>query len=151
MAKKIVFGDSKKLKKKVRKKSLSSLKKKLDSIFSIWIRMKDVDINGEVCCYTCGKKSHWKYLQCGHFMSRRHHATRWDEENCKPQCAGCNIFNQGNGPMFSINLQRDCGQDILLKLSKKAHTICKMSREDYEEYILKYKQLIKKLDGTKNK
>ena len=56
--------------------------KKLDAIFSQYIRLKDADHNGNVTCFTCGKVEHYKKgMQCGHFQSRKHLATRFDEEN----------------------------------------------------------------------
>ena len=70
-------------------KSISKLKKKLDTIFSFYIRLRGVDDNGNNQCCTCGKIDNWRNLQCGHFVSRKHMATRFYELNCFPQCVGC--------------------------------------------------------------
>ena len=59
----------------------------LDKEFSIFIRRRYA-INDIATCVTCGKKDHWKKLQAGHFMSRKHLSTRWDEDNVQVQCAG---------------------------------------------------------------
>ena len=61
-----------------KKLSRSKIVKKLDAIFSRYIRKKNSK-NNLAKCFTCGKVDEWKYLQCGHFQSRRHYATRWDE------------------------------------------------------------------------
>ena len=42
------------------KPTVSKLKKKLDAIFSKYIRLKDADKNGYVKCYTCGVKKYWE-------------------------------------------------------------------------------------------
>ncbi len=39
------------------KPSRSKIVKKLDAIFSQYIRLKDADHNGDVSCFTCGKVS----------------------------------------------------------------------------------------------
>ena len=132
-------------KKKSKLIPLSKLCKKLDAVFSQWIRRKDADKNGNVACYTCGKVQHWKQQQCGHYISRRHYSTRWLESNCKPQDAGCNIFNQGNSPAFALHLIKDYGQDHLEKLDLLKNQLCKMDRITYEEKIAEYEEKIKNL------
>ena len=68
--------------------------KKLDKIFSEYIRKRDSDANGFGKCCTCNKKLHYKDAHAGHFMSRRHYATRWDPENVAMQCSYCNKVNK---------------------------------------------------------
>jgi 5-methylcytosine-specific restriction endonuclease McrA len=97
----------------------SSLKKRLDQIFSIYIRNKFTDEKGCGKCFTCGAPGTIKTLQCGHFISRRHYPTRWEEDNCRPQCVKCNMFNQGNSPAFGIHLQSELGEGIIQKLETK--------------------------------
>ena len=84
----------------MKKPTRKSLVIKLDTVFSQYIRRKDA-IDEIATCVTCGKKEHYKKLQCGHFMSRRHYSTRWDENNVGVQCYGCNITNQGTQYAFS--------------------------------------------------
>ena len=80
--------------------------KKLDAIFSKYIRRRFAE-NDISECYTCGKKDHWKNLQCGHFMSRRFYSTRWDDKNCQVQCKGCNVFRYGEQFKFSVHLDKE--------------------------------------------
>lgn len=80
-------------------------KKLLDRLFSIAIRRVYADINGNVSCYTCGAKKHWKQIQNGHYISRNYLATRFDVRNCKPQCAGCNIWGRGRLVEFGTKLE----------------------------------------------
>ena len=83
-----------------RKSTRKTLIKKLDTIFSIYIRRKN-SVNEIAQCITCGKKDHWKKMQNGHFMSRKHYATRWDEDNVEVQCMGCNVYRYGEQYLYT--------------------------------------------------
>ena len=124
-----------------KKVSRSKLVKKLDTIFSQYIRLKN-SVNEKATCFTCGKVDHWKKLQNGHFQSRKHYSTRWDEVNCKVQCAGCNVFKYGEQYKFSVNLDAKYGEGTAEDLSIKAQQIVKISNFELEEMIKKYKSLV---------
>lgn len=113
---KIVAIALKKGKQVENKETISSLKKELDTVFSLWIRLRNADKDGMVLCYTSGKKMHWEKSQCGHFISRRHINTRWDPMNCQVQSVSENVFNQGNAPEFQRRLVADFGQPAVDKL-----------------------------------
>lgn len=127
-------------------KSTQDLQKKLDEVYSQFIRISHSDSKGTVKCYTCGKVDHYKKMHNGHYISRRHLSTRWFEKNTKPQCVGCNIFNQGNGPAFSIALIKEYGPNILDELEIKKNNICKMGKFEYELLIQEYTQKLKQID-----
>ena len=74
-----------KLKKK-KSKSYAKLKIALDRVFSLYVRLRFSDGRGIASCASCGLRSPFKALQCGHFVSRSYLATRWHLENCAPQC-----------------------------------------------------------------
>ena len=131
-------------------KTISKLKKELDTIFSLYIRLRDATDEGMVQCFTCHKVSHYKSgMQNGHFQSRKHLATRWDEENCQVQCVGCNMFKAGEQYKFSIALDSKYGEGKAEELELLARTIMKVSRIDYEEKISYYKDLVEKLKKDK--
>lgn len=109
--------------KKVKKKTISQLKKLLDKIFSIFIRTKYAK-NGYVQCYTCGVTKPISEMQCGHFISRSYLATRYDEDNCRPQCVGCNVFGNGKPVEFARRLEEE-KPGIVARLYKKAQQITK--------------------------
>ena len=116
-----------------KKKGIIPLKKKADTAFSIYIRNRD---NG--VCFTCGKKGTIKEMQNGHYESRRHNATRFDERNCHCQCVGCNVFKSGNMTIYALKLQELYGRGILTELRKQAQEIKKFTRNDLELIIEKY-------------
>jgi hypothetical protein len=90
---------------------------KLDNIFSQYIRLR-YSKNEISKCVTCGKQDHWKKMQNGHFISRKHYATRWDEDNCQVQCSGCNVFRYGEQYLFSKYLGTELSEELLIKSRK---------------------------------
>lgn len=126
--------------------TISKLKQKLDKLFSEYIRRRNAKYDGSVSCFTCGVVKHWKKQQAGHFQSRSHHSTRWDEVNVQVQCVKCNMYRQGEQYKFGIYLDQKYGDGTALELEQRAKTIIKLNRVDYEEAIERYKQKIKKLD-----
>jgi len=125
--------------------TISKLKKKLDKVFSEFIRKRNADDLGFITCFTCGVKRHWKEQQAGHFQSRSHHSTRWDEVNVQVQCVKCNMYRQGEQYKFGLYLDERFGKGTAKDLENRAKTIVKLNRVDYEEAIDRYKQKIKEL------
>jgi len=126
--------------------TISKLKKKLDKIFSEFIRRRNADHLGRVKCFTCGVEKHWKEQQAGHFQSRSHHSTRWDDVNVQVQCVKCNMYRQGEQYKFGMYLDQRFGDGTSEELEHRANTIVKLNRVDYEEAIERYKQKIKQLN-----
>ena len=119
-----------------------SIVKQLDTLFSQYIRLRKSK-NDVSECYTCNKKDHWKKLQCGHFMSRKHYATRWDETNCQVQCYACNVARYGEQFIFGNKLNQEYGTGTAEELSIKCRQIEKFSNNDLLEKIAHYKNLLK--------
>ena len=131
--------------KKVKKPSRSSLVKKLDTEFSIYIRRRFA-VGNKASCFTCDKVDEWNKLQCGHFQSRRHYATRWDENNCQVQCVGCNVMRYGEQYKFGIHLDQIYGNGIAVSLLRKAKSEFKIKDFELIDLIEYYKNKIKLLD-----
>lgn len=104
---------------------------KLDREFSIFIRKRG-EKNGFCTCFTCGKIAEIKEMQCGHYHSRKLLGTRWNEKNCQIQCVACNIYREGNKPVFTMELIKKYGAQILDELNIKAR-----ARSKYEIIDLK--------------
>ena len=131
------------------KKTVSKLKKELDKWFSLYIRLREANEYGMVQCFTSGRVYHYKKIHAGHFMSRRHLATRWCETNVQPQSAADNLFGQGEQFKFSLNLDSKFGEGTAVELQYKSKTTLKISRIEYEEKISYYKSLVEKLKKEK--
>lgn len=131
---------------KKKKPTRSQLVKRLDNLFSEYIRRRNTDYQGVTRCFTCGKEDHWKKLQCGHFQSRKHYATRWHETNCQVQCAACNVFRYGEQYKFGLNLDSEFGEGIAEELLNLSKNIVKLSNSDLLDKIEHYKNKIKLLE-----
>lgn len=137
-------GNRQILTKNHKSKSISYYKKKLDSVFSIYIRLIHSH-NGKCSCYTCGKVLPIKKIQNGHFVSRQYLATRWDENNCRPQCWGCNGYGLGKPLDFEERLKKELGNSVVERMKAKRHEIWKLDAAWYLEKIEHYKTLVKEL------
>ena len=127
-----------------KKLTRTKLVKKLDTIFSQYIRLKN-SVDEIATCFTCGKQDHWKKLQNGHFQSRRHYSTRWDEINCQVQCSGCNVFKYGEQFMFGQNLDNKFGQGTARRLHIKAQQTIKLADFELEDMIINYKNFVDRM------
>lgn len=123
-----------------KKPTRKTLITKLDKVFSEYIRRRYAK-NEIATCVTCGKKDHWKKLQAGHFMSRKHYATRWDEDNVEVQCSACNVFRYGEQYLFAKYLGTEKA-DMLLAKSRET---VKFPDWEIQEMIELYKNKIKDL------
>ena len=129
-------------------KTISKLKKELDKVFSLYIRLRNATPQGIIKCYTCGKLGHYKKgMHAGHFQSRKHLATRWHEENVQVQCYRCNIHLSGNtytfGKLLDVRVEEGTAEKLHLLATK---TTLKIMPHEYEEMIKEYKE---KLENVK--
>lgn len=111
-------------------KTVSKMKKKADQVFSHFIRHRDAHK-----CFTCDKVMPANESQNGHYESRRHNNTRYDEQNCHCQCCGCNIFKKGNMTEYAVRMVRKYGPGILEELRSRAQVIKQFTIKDLEEII----------------
>jgi 5-methylcytosine-specific restriction endonuclease McrA len=123
-----------------KKPSRKTIITKLDNIFSQYIRLR-YSKNEISECVTCGKQDYWKKLQAGHFVSRKHYATRWDEDNVQVQCSGCNVFRYGEQYLFSKYLGVDLSEELLIKSRK----IQKFTDNELLEMIELYNEKVNNL------
>lgn len=98
--------------------STSSLEKKLDTLFSLYIRKRYATPDGMVRCVTCGKYDHWKETDAGHYISRSYLSTRFDERNVHVQCKSCNRFHEGRKDEYTLFLLKTYGVGILEELNR---------------------------------
>ena len=140
-----------KTKKKIQNKySKKKLTEKLDEIFSKYIRLKYADYSGYCHCISCGGYHHWKSIQNGHYMSRRWLPTRWSEDNCRPQCVACNIFNQGNIQMYRIALIKEIGeQRVNLVEARARQETCKYGEFELNAMIQHYTKEVERISKEK--
>ena len=107
-----------------RKPTKLNLRKKLDALVSQYVRRLYSDDNGEVTCYTCTKRAHYKEMQCGHFVPRQYLAARYDLRNLRVQCYACNMLYNSQPSTFAYKLELET-RGIVAELNKLRYVITK--------------------------
>lgn len=145
--------------------TLKTLKKKLDIIFSLYIRQRDKK------CVICWRREN---LNCWHYLSRIANWTRRDEINCNTQCATCNRLHEYNPEPYrrfmiehygkkklveqlllkeaqkfketpieiKIKTIKEYWEEILEELHKKWSSATKFTLEELNGKILHYKKFV---------
>lgn len=118
------------------KQSISSLKKKLWKVFSLFIRQRD-----NYTCFTCGRKGTGSGMHAGHYIPKGIGGITlyFNEQNVNAQCYHCNINLGGYGAMYHQKMLYKYGKDIVDELWRiKNQTTAKWEIEDYTEKIKTY-------------
>lgn len=119
-----------------------------DMYFSRYIRVKFSE-DGDCTCYTCGKDHPIKEVDNGHYQKREHKATRYHENNCRPQCKTCNGDTKHNGKQdeFRVNLVNEIGEEEVSEIERLARSTINASSAFYrdvaDEYRLKLNDIQK--------
>lgn len=123
-----------------------------DIYFSRYIRLKhSFEHNGKrfVNCYTCPSVVPIKQSDNGHFIKREHKATRYHENNCRPQCKTCNGDTKHNGRQadFRRELVREIGEDEVLELERLQRETIKADSYFYRAIATKYRLKVNELQN----
>lgn len=121
--------------------TVSPWKKKLDQVFSKFIRLRDHNIC--LCCWTDKNPTN------GHLFSRVANATRFDETNCNCQCMWCNMEHENNPEIYKRKFISKFWQEEYDRIWKLWNTTVKFDVQRYKEKIVYYKNKVKELT-TKN-
>lgn len=121
--------------KKVTKTPIGLLKRKLWTLFSLYIRQRDKNT-----CFTCGRIGEGSGIHAGHFISKAIGGIDlyFDEENVHAQCYNCNINLGGNQYEYSLRL----GEKSKELYQRKNKDFKKWTEEDYKKKIDYYKSLV---------
>lgn len=130
---------------KKKKVTITQIKKKAWSQFSLYIRLKYSDTLGMAFCYTCGARKKYKELQAGHGIGGRNNSILFDERIVRPQCAGCNIWGRGKYSIFAEKLIKEMGAEAYSQLIMISNIPKKMSVLDYQAVFEAYRDLNKQL------
>lgn len=115
--------------------------------FSRYIRLRDSDEHGFCRCFTCNREPvFWNSgMQAGHFIGRRHWATKYHEQNVHAQCPNCNHFNGGMQFEYALKLDERYGEGKALELRALSQQTVKISEIEIKEMTKKYRELSKRL------
>ena len=130
------------------------LERKLDKIFSEFIRLRDahefqrthlgVEF-GFVSCCTCGGVHQWRYVDAGHYIGRHSHNTRWEEQNVHAQCKGCNL-DEGHKPEYEDFLREKYGADVVSQLKIAGKRVKCFTLIELEALILHYTEEVRRMN-----
>lgn len=121
-----------------RSKSKKLAKAKADKYFAEYIRKRDWGKK----CITCGRFD--RPLTCGHFISRRYEAVRYNEQNAHGQCEKCNSHEHGNQFEHSVKIDEMYGAGTAEKLRQLSlWKSGPRSQYDYEEIAEEYRKKIR--------
>ena len=98
----------------------------LDRLTSVVVRRRDRR------CVTCGTAQR---LQCSHFYSRRHLATRFDLRNCNAMCAGCNRRHNHEPEPYLQFMYDHYGCEVVAELDRLRRGRGKVADEELIELL----------------
>jgi hypothetical protein len=133
---------------KAKRDTVASVRKKINVVFSEYIRRSHADAHGYVRCCSCGLRMHWKDSQAGHYRKRGFGPTCYDERNVHPQCKRCNCFLDGNESAYAAYLVKRYGPDIIVSLYEKSTQPWKWRVTEMREVLQHYKQKLAELDAA---
>lgn len=119
--------------------------KKLDDIFSKYVRLRDSH-DGVFTCCSCSQLKPYEQADAGHFINRRWMAIRWDERNVHAQCRSCNRFDEGNSVGYTRFMLRTYGEDTV-DLLESMKTPYRWTDGELDILIKDYKQRVKELSN----
>lgn len=109
--------------------------KKLDNLFAQIIKSRGNK------CFCCGSKEN---LTCGHLISRRVFAVRWDLDNAEVQCRNCNFLHQYRPEIFIAKYIQKYGAQKFLNLYEKSKS---KKQVNFEEIGKKLQKILTTLKG----
>lgn len=144
---------AKKRKGKTKPERVKTLKKKLWTIFSIYIRKKDADHAGYVTCCDTGERVYWQTTHCGHLFHGTERNSNlggnelwYYENNFAPQSPDGNRFNKDDSAKrYTLYAVRKYGIEEVDKMYKMRHTPKMWTEEELIEKYNYYKSLVEKL------
>lgn len=135
---------------RVKVKKKVNLVDKLDKVFSKYIRLRDCMVGGYTRCISCGRVLPFEDMDCGHYHSRIHMSTRYDEDNCNSECKHCNRFSADHLIGYRENLLRKIGDQRMTLLEVKAHQCHKYADFELKAMIDDYTKKVKELSKAKS-
>ena len=118
-------------------------RREADRLFSLLVRQENADEDGICTCATCGTRTFWRFIHCGHFMVRQNQATRFDRENTGPQCVKCNTFSEGKQYEFAKYLDKKYGYRTAEKMDIKSKMRCYRGEAEYRYLAEQFKLELK--------
>jgi hypothetical protein len=127
--------------------------KEVDKWFSMFVRLRDAE-QPCICCQapllsTGDIPTLGGGYDAGHFVTRSHMATRWDEVNVNAQRKHCNRYKGGNVIGYREGLKLRYGIEEVERLEALRHTVKKFQKHELVALAEYYKQKYNELKKAK--
>lgn len=149
----MIPGSTIETRKKRRKRKKTKFERqtaRLDTYFSQFVRLSDMNSEGFCKCVSCGKLKPWSggKTHAGHFIGKHrsmNFRVRWDLKNVHCQCYNCNANLEGNKYEYAVFLLRKYGRAIINELKIKASKSFNPDIFKIEDKINYYRETVKAL------
>lgn len=143
------------LNEKKKSNPLTVIKKDLDTILSLVVKMEPANSEGYFNCY-CGKSVHWLNGNNSHYLSRaKSPSLVFDRMNVNPSCIRCNGFLEGNLHDYTPWMEKKYGKDQVELLRLRGQQKSNNGAFEYQimlqEYIKLFLIQCKRLNHTPTK
>lgn len=122
----------------------------IDRVLSRYIRIRDMEADGKITCYTCGARKEWKKMHCSHFIKRIELGTRFLLDNVRCACYECNVEKRGNLKVYAERLNQE-KPGITEWLQEQAHQVNKPTRNELKEILHDYQLKLNTVENAKLK
>lgn len=130
--------------------SIQELTCDLDRIISRYIRIRDMEADGKITCYICGKRVKWEKSHAMHFINRQHMATRFLLQNLKSGCYDCNVVGRGELIRYAKKLNEE-DKGMAEWLTEQSRTVACPTREELKELLYDFHQKLRTVENAKLK
>jgi len=137
------------VKKNKPEKSLSMLVKELDTVFSLFIRLRDADHQGTVKCFVTGEKVWWKDAQAAHWIPRANMIMRWAEDNVHACTKESNQYDPNHIHEYDKKMASTYSIYRIQVMRQTSKSLAKWTRPELEDLIDLYTDKVKELKKLK--
>lgn len=124
----------------------SRLISNLDKVTSSIVRLSACNSKWEITCYTCDKKIPRKKAHCAHFVSRGVIEYRFDLDNLRACCAGCNNYNkQRHQQVYTLKLTKEYWLAKVEEMLASKYRTYKMKIHELEDLLIERKEILKNI------
>lgn len=133
--------------KKKKAESLSTITRRLDTLVSKIVRLRDKR------CVTCGKpvefndKGQPVSLTCSHWRGRKHLSTRWCLKNCNTQCSEENSKHDWDTTIYDAYMLEKYGPEECARIEAESRKVKTMKRAERLALEDELKAELKRLEG----
>lgn len=121
--------------------TLSDWKKKLQTVFNKYIRLRDINKG----CVSCGTPLQNRKFDAGHFYPTTYEGLRFNENNVHGQCVPCNRSLHGNLHEYRKHITSRITEEELQWLDDNRHKKLKLTKYEIQDLIKVYKEKIKRI------